>query len=206
MTDSFPGQSIDFFVIVDGQPKGPFKGLKQVFELNITPDTPIWYEGLGYWTPAAVDEVTRQLFEPGSPFYGANPDALDIMTARAQGLTTPNRADAARLPDPPAPPFQNEEQARPAQPADATTAYFQVVPAAPLPKSYLIGSLLILVLMSLPAGVIALIYSLKTRRKLRDNDIAGAISASETAQLWIAIGIVLGLIWMVAWPLISSGF
>lgn len=198
MTDSYPGRDTDFFVVVDGRPKGPFKGLRQVFELNITPDTPVWYQGLEYWTPAAIDEVTRQLFDPMSAFYQANPDALDIMTARSQGLTTPNRPDPSRLPDPPA--------AAPAvQPAVANPAAAAVSGTA-VPKSYIVGSLIILFLMSLPAGIVALIYSLKTRRKIRETDMIAAARASEIAQLWIAIGIVLGLIWMVAYPLISAGF
>ncbi len=202
-TDSYPGRDTDFFVVVDGRPKGPFKGLRQVFELNITPDTPIWYQGLEYWTPAAIDEVTRQLFDPGSAFYAANPDALDVMKARTRGLTTPNRPDPSRLPDPPAP-AKAPEGAAPS--VVATAAPVGAIALTAVPKSYIVGSLLILFLMSLPAGVIALIYSFKTRRKIREADIAAAARASEISQLWIAIGIVLGLIWMVAWPLISAGF
>lgn len=204
MSDTFPGQNTDFFVVVDGQPKGPFKGLRSVFELNISPDTPIWYEGIGYWTPAAIDPVVRQLFDPMSEFYQANPDALDLMNARSRGETTPNRPDPARLPDPPSVRPAAFSAPQPAAPSPAAPAANPtVIITQGRPKSFLIGSILIIVFMSLPCGVISLIYSFKTRNRLRDGNIEAAFRASEISQLWIAIGIVVGLIEVVAMPFFS---
>lgn len=201
MTETYPGQNTDFFVVIDGQPKGPFRGLRSVFELNITPDTPIWYDGVGYWTPAAIDPVVRQLFDPRSPFYQANSDALDLMEARSRGETTPNRPDAGRLPDAPTAHVIEPVFEKASTQAAATSQ--TIILTRNRPKSYIIGSIIIIVLMSLPCGVVSLIYSWKTRNKLRDGDLEAAGRASEISQLWIAIGIVVGLIQFVAMPFIS---
>lgn len=61
------------WVQLDGRQQGPFS-LEQLRGMNLSPDTPVWYEGLPQWTFAAAAPVTSVLFaQAGQPhgFYGA---------------------------------------------------------------------------------------------------------------------------------------
>ena len=63
-----------------------------------------------------------------------------------------------------------------------------------MPPSYLLWSVLSLVLCCLIPAVVALIYSLQVSSKFYAGDIAGAHRASERAQIWIIVSVVLGVI------------
>lgn len=91
--NNYPGRDTEFFAVLNGTPTGPIVGLVELFRHEITPDTPVWYEGLDDWKPALMTSLTRQLFEPGSEFYRAHPEALVIMQGRMTG------ADPSDMPD-----------------------------------------------------------------------------------------------------------
>lgn len=50
----------------NGQQQGPYT-LPQLKMMTLTPDTPVWYEGLADWTPASQAALTASLFNAGSP-------------------------------------------------------------------------------------------------------------------------------------------
>ena len=64
----------------DGQQQGPYT-LPQLSLMTLSPDTPVWYEGLSDWMPAGQAPVTAPLFAgdgthvpppPGAGTPGAN--------------------------------------------------------------------------------------------------------------------------------------
>lgn len=50
----------------NGQQQGPYT-LPQLRMMTLTPDTPVWYEGLADWMPASQAAVTAPLFNAGDP-------------------------------------------------------------------------------------------------------------------------------------------
>lgn len=184
MATSYPGQNTDIYIIIDGRQQGPYHGLAEVYPLNITPDTPVWYDGLKDWTPAMFASVTRQLFEPGSEFYRAmNAAPTPAESAPAQAFQTPSQ------PDPPSVGAPAGEM-----------PYVNHFNNPDRPRSYVLGSVLTIILFNMICGIIALVYSFKTRRRILEGDFKAAARASEVSQIWICVGIVLGIIAIVAWP------
>ncbi|MDE6272548.1 MAG: CD225/dispanin family protein [Muribaculaceae bacterium] len=62
-----------------------------------------------------------------------------------------------------------------------------------MPSTYLVWSVVMTLLCCLPAGVVAIIYSCQVSSKFYAGDFAGAMRASERAQIWIIISFVLGV-------------
>ncbi len=50
----------------NGQQQGPYT-LPQLKMMTLTPDTPVWYEGLPDWMPASQAALTAPLFSAGGP-------------------------------------------------------------------------------------------------------------------------------------------
>lgn len=65
------------------------------------------------------------------------------------------------------------------------------------PKSYLVWAILSCVLCCMPTGVVAILMTVRTRRFVARGQMDKAAKASEQAQWWIIISIVLGLVWSV---------
>lgn len=57
---------MDIYIHRDGQQQGPFT-LEQLQGMDLTPDTPVWYEGLADWQPAFRAPATAPLFQPQQP-------------------------------------------------------------------------------------------------------------------------------------------
>lgn len=70
----------------------------------------------------------------------------------------------------------------------------------PCPPTNLVWAIITTVLCCLPAGIVAIIYSLKVTNKYREGDIEGAKRASEIGAWWCIISIILGILCL---PLIS---
>ncbi len=62
-----------------------------------------------------------------------------------------------------------------------------------MPSTYLVWSVIMTILCCLPAGVVAIIFSCQVSSKFYAGDFAGAMQASERAQIWIIVSFVLGV-------------
>lgn len=200
---NYPGSETEFFVMLDGAQKGPYRGLLEVFKLNIRPDTPVWHDGLAEWTPAFLDKLTGQLFSPQSGFYRVNPEALAIMQARASGLN-PDADVREYSPEPPALPeppvaeaFQESAPTYGAR-SSAGAAPQMPMPDIDKPKAYLAWSIVMTILCCLPTGIVAIVYSCKVNSAWYMGDVEKSRRASERAQLWIVLSFILGLIATIA--------
>lgn len=63
-----------------------------------------------------------------------------------------------------------------------------------MPKAYMVWSIITTVLMCMPAGVVAIVYSSLVSSRYYAGDYAGAERASQLAQIWIIVSIVTGVI------------
>lgn len=52
---------VQIYIHRDGQQQGPYT-LPQLQLMSLTPDTPVWYQGLADWVPASQAPVTAPLF------------------------------------------------------------------------------------------------------------------------------------------------
>lgn len=68
--------------------------------------------------------------------------------------------------------------------------------------NHLVGAILTTLFCCLIGGIVAIVYACQVNTKLAVGDIAGAKAASSTAQTWIIVNIVTGLI-PLAWYLFS---
>lgn len=64
----------------------------------------------------------------------------------------------------------------------------------PMPSTYLVWSIVTMLLCCLIPGIVALIYSLKVSSRYSAGDYEGAEKASEMASMWVMVTIVCGLI------------
>lgn len=182
--ENYPGHDTEFFIVIHQTTYGPFKGLTELSSQNVTPQTPVWYDGLDDWTPAIMAPLTRQLFTPGSEYYRAMAESDTVAEPPVAPAQPVGRQDTTVL-SPKAP-----------HPYAADNAGQNVVAAQSpdRPKTYLVWAIAVTVLCNMIAGAIAIIYACKVTTKMRNGDMASAQRCSETAQWWIAISICLGLV------------
>ncbi len=167
---------MEIFVHLNGAQEGPYT-LEQIKALPMAPDTPVWYQGLADWTPAAAAPVTAVLFTSG----GA-PEA---------------QKEAPAPPPNPQANAGNQQQAsynaygsHNARYAPGCSEWQNTTP----PKSYLAWAIISTLCCCLPLGIVAIIFATQVNSKLAAGDFDGAKKASERAQLFIILSIVLGLI------------
>ena len=188
----YPGQNTEFFIVINDVVTGPLVGLSELLNYHVTPDTPVWYQGLDDWKPAFLAPLTSQLFSPNSEFFRATAknDKPEEFKPQVSDLQ-PNPIV--------------EEQRRLSRPQPAQTT---ISPAANIeaphiavdaqtfkpPRPYLIWAIVTAVIFNFICGLIAIIYSFKVKSKIRQGNIDGAARCSNFAQWWIAVGICIGLI------------
>lgn len=195
MTENYPGQNTEFYIVIGGVPAGPYRGLVEVFRHNISPDTPVWYDGLSDWTPALLADHTRQIFTPSSPFYNAHPEALQIMQGRMAGAdpdTLPTLVDDPEVPEPETPVIRTS----PTTPTSSASPTASATPgdsSPEKPNAYLTLAIVVTIVCFFPTGLMAVYYASRVNSMIKKGNIEYARSASETAQWWIAATIVLGL-------------
>lgn len=208
-TTLYPGRDTEFFIMLGGMQNGPIRGLVELFKYNISPDTPVWYDGLPDWKPAMICPLTQQLFDTRSEFFRVHPEALVIMQGRLSGAD-PSDMPALVPDDTPdtIPAIPESVPEIPKTIPDTPTAHF-TAPKAPhvtyvntapsttpvrRPSTYLAWSIVMTLLCCMPAGIVAIIFSCRVSSKWAAGDIEAAQRASERAQLWIVLSFILGLI------------
>ena len=151
-----------YYIVVNDKHEGPYE-IEQLKDMNITPDTYVWCEGMSNWKPASEVEEIRSVMAGSAP-------------------QTPPPFSGATVP-PVQPPVMGG-QAQQAQP--------QSQPAVP-PKSWLVESILVTLFCCLPFGIVGIIKASETNSALSRGDYAAAELASKDAGKWTKIGFWVGL-------------
>ena len=178
---------MEIYIHANGSNKGPYS-LEQLKDLGISPDTPVWYNGLPDWTPAGVAPATRELFFAPSPDKAIVPEEPS-----AEAQATPASGESA-------PPIPGGQQGyNPNQGYYGQQGYNpQGYPYGPgqqgPPPSYLAWAIISTLCCCIPFGVVAIVYASKVNSLWARGDMYGAQKASERAQLWTILAIVLGLL------------
>lgn len=178
---------MEIYIHTNGSNMGPYS-LEQLKGLGISPDTPVWYNGLPDWTPAGAAPATRELF------FAPSPDkAIVPAEPSAEAQATPASGESA-------PPVPGGQQGyNPNQGYYGRQGYNpQGYPYGPgqqgPPPSYLAWAIISTLCCCMPFGIVAIIYASKVNSLWLRGDVYGAQKASQRAQLWTILAIVLGLL------------
>ena len=167
-----------YWIYRDGLQRGPFT-IEELADMNLTPDTPVWYEGLDNWITAAE--------APGlAPFLTTRNDGADNRPVDVEYTEADSSAGAAFSSNQFGP-QQTQEPLR-------SHACEQSRPQSECPPTYLAWSIIVTICCCLPLGIAAIIYSGKVKPCWQQGDERGAYKASETAQLLIILSVTISLL------------
>lgn len=89
------------WVYLNGIQQGPYT-LEEVQQLNLTPSTPVWYEGLPQWQPASEAPLTASLF---AAYHTVEQPVAESDQRQEPAFVRPAATSASAVSDmPPAPP------------------------------------------------------------------------------------------------------
>lgn len=156
-----------YYLVINGEKSGPFT-IDQLTTQQVTPQTPVWTEGMSDWVPA------QQVAELSSLF------ASQASIPEASQPTATPQAPAYNA----APAYGNP------QPQAPNT---QVVP-----PNYLVWSILVTLFCCIPGGVVAIVYSTQVSSRFQQGDYAGANESSRNARKWVIISaIAAAAVWII---------
>ncbi len=156
--------------MLNGERRGPYSpDCLPISEMS--PETPVWYDGLPGWMAAGEAPLTQQYFGEASPEVEPHPQP-------AQQPPTPT-AEALQASAPPI-----------TAPASPTAQQ----PAEKCPPTFLVWSILLTICCCNPVGIIPILLGASVTSNYRNNNIEAARRLSYITEWWIAITLVLGLI------------
>lgn len=192
------------FYIYNNGPQGPFTR-EELMGMNITEDTPVWYEGLEDWMPASVAPETASLFR-GISVEDLAPRPNHEPQQNENTGQQPNELPYSQQPmEQPQGQFQGQpmfgpqtgsfQGPQPQFPHQPQQVHYVPTGQSPVkrPKSYLTASIIVTILFSI-IGIVAVVYASRTRSAIKYGDFTEADRLSQRSQLWIIISIVVGLV------------
>lgn len=156
---------MNYWIARNKERTGPFRR-DELLDAGLTEDTLVWREGLPTWTRAGSLEELKGLFD-GSISEDTTPK-----------VTPPSYASPDYSP-----------QRKPFAPTAQPTAQ---IPEKP--TSYVGWSIAAIICCCMIPAIVALVFGMKVGSRYDSGDYAGAEKASETAELWLIISIVAGLV------------
>ena len=205
---------MNYWIIVDSKPAGPYEG-SELVKAGLKADTLVWRQGYADWVEAArvpeLEEMMRMrdlapMPEP-APEAPAEPVTPAEATAEVEAeveevfIETPAPEDAAE-PEPevsrwePAAMEDQPQRETPATPQPTPQAERNMIDAnaeiEPCPPAYVAWSVIVTLLCCTIVGVAALIYSSMTKSAYYRGDLAKSKKYSEITQWLIIASIVCG--------------
>ncbi len=185
------------WMIINGEPVGPMS-LEQAMENGLTPETPVWFDGLEDWVDAGELPELAGCFTPSTAEQAVSCDEEaernDMPEIPEIPADTVVRGDENVEDAPSFEPYRAWQHVG-SQPHHGMPVQERENVPPPMPSTYLVWSVAVTVLCCLIPGIVAIIYSTKVSSKYNRGDYDGAAKCSEMAEWWVMISIVLGLVW-----------
>ncbi len=203
-----PRMIMKFWIYQDGAQKGPFTVL-ELFEKNVTTQTPVWCEGMDKWRQAGDVPALGPMLDGNRDFYlseGAVMDEATVeentpadQTGKVEENTLTDQTVAEKTPaasgsatihpvETPAPAAQTGAQAM----AAVKARYGR--PEEPCPPTYIGWSVFLTVCCCSPLSIAALVCSIFVPSYYNKGKLDKSRRASEIAAWLIMIAIALGFL------------
>ncbi len=159
---------------------GPFT-LEELKDQLLTPDTKVWYNGLGDWTPASQIEELKPI--------------LDMMPPMPPSSTTGTEETA--MPHESVPPTPEQpEQSQPEQDR----------PVPPMPDTWLVWSILATIFCCQLIGIVGIVYAAQVESEYRQGHYEKAQEYSNNARIWTLVALALGLVVIICYVFLIGIF
>ncbi|MDE6099284.1 MAG: CD225/dispanin family protein [Muribaculaceae bacterium] len=176
-----------YWIYVEGLQRGPFT-IEELADMRLTPDTPVWYEGLDNWIKASESPGLAPLL--ATRHDSGNDRPLDVEyseVGRYDNFKTEN-IDTG-----------HDNRSEGSGHMSSQTGYgwreqASAKPGGECPPTYLAWSIIVTICCCLPLGLVAIFYSGKVKPCWQRGDVRGAAKASEMAQIMIILSITLSLV------------
>lgn len=153
-------------------------------------DTKIWIQtGQGQQGPFTLEQLAAMNIDPRTPVWH---EGLSDWTLACNSPLVSRIFSG---------PFAQSAFTSSAPAGSASSASFAARPGGytapgqlPCPPTYMAWAIFATICCCLPLGIVSIIYSSQVNSRYYSGDYAGAFRASERAQLWLIIAIVIGII------------
>ena len=148
-----------------------------------------------YNDPEGQEEESQDKFEVEKEW--AERLKMNFDSQRASTPPPAPRQEAQEASRPVPPPYEGPRQPEGVPPMYTMPPGTELPPRhphEPMPPTFMVWAIVATICCCLPAGIVAIIFSSKVSTKYFSRDYEGARKASERAQIWIIISIVLGII------------
>lgn len=135
-----------------------------------------------------ADEARRRATPP--PYQSEHPDPNFGHRQEPYGSQPPSYDQPLHTYDAPQQPYGNPQPLYNGSGLDYENGFSR----PPMPPTYLVWAIISTICCCLPAGIVAIIFSANVSSKYFARDYDGAKRASDRAQWWIIISIVVGII------------
>lgn len=155
------------WIHVNGMQQGPYT-MDQIAAMQLSPGTPVWYEGLPRWVPACQAPALASLFADGTDSDGAKSGAADAQCECEPSAQQSDGHDAA------------------------AAVQASSVPARP--STYLAWSIVLTMCCCTPFSIAAIVCGAITNSRYNRGDYAGARRMSHATEWLVIISITLGIV------------
>lgn len=154
-------------------------------------------DNLGVVPPEIPEEIRTE--KKWADTLGIDYDEQKVMEQNESVRADNYTPGAAQNPSPGAPQENPRGAAQDSGYLYVMPAEEQLPPAVPesrepMPPTYMVWAVISTICCCLPLGVVAIVFAAQVSTKYYARDFAGARKASERAELWIIIAIVLGVV------------
>ncbi|MDH6308176.1 hypothetical protein M2451_001199 [Dysgonomonas sp. PFB1-18] len=162
---------------ISKQQQGPFS-LKELLTKKIRPETKVWRSGLADWDEAGNVEELAFLFD----------SSLSIPQEKTETIRINVSEESNHRPQAPVPTMSRPQPTaiRPQQSIDDDNKWNDILP---MPKNWLLESILLSIFCCSPISVVGIFYASKVESLYHQKDYKGAVHASERAKVWALAGI-----------------
>jgi len=191
-----------YYIAQNGQPVGPMEAT-ELLQHGLTLNSQVWNESMTDWVLASqVPELVALL--------GGNTTVNQVQNTMPQQTQYPQQPQGPQGPQGPGPqgpqqPQQPQYQQQTQYPQPYTTQTENTGIQEPMPKTWMLESILTTIFCCLPIGLASVVLAYLVKKFYKQGNYEIAESISEEAGKLVRWGVIIGLIWGVIWGVYYYG-